>query len=75
MNVIHCAIISSLDPPNLFSDADFLNHSEHKLYMIKHIISEYIRIKGTYLARTYTFKEKQEQLRQKLSKLILHYNQ
>lgn len=72
---IQQAIISSLDFENLYTDADFLKHSDHKLYLIKHILSEYVRIKGVHLAKTYAFKENQKLMRQKLSKLILHYHQ
>lgn len=75
INVIHRGIISSLDYEEIFCAANFENHPEHKLYMMKHILSEYVRIKGVYLAKTYTFKEKQNSMRQKLSKLILQYNQ
>lgn len=74
LSVIHYAIIRSLDIPNLYPDSDFQQHLDHKLFLVKHIVSEFIRIKGIYLAKTYSFKEKQEQMRQKLSKLILHYH-
>lgn len=75
MVTIQHAIITSLDLENLYSDADFLGHSSHKLYMIKYILCEYIRIKGMHLAETYNIKENQKMMRQKLSKLILHNHQ
>lgn len=74
-NVIHHAIMRSLDHVNLYSDADFSTHSEHKFFLIQHIVNEYVRIKGVLLAKKYTFKENQISMRQKLSKLILQYNQ
>lgn len=74
MAIIERAIISSLDFENLYDGADFLQHSDHKLYMIKHILKEYIRVKGVHLARTHNFKTNQISMRQKLSKLILHYH-
>lgn len=75
MATIKQAIITSLDFENLYDDADFLNHADHKLYMIKYILAEYIRVKGVHLARTYNFKTNQKLLRQKLAKLILNQNQ
>lgn len=75
MATIERAIISSLDFENLYTDDDFLQHADHKLYMIKHILKQFIRIKGTHLARTYNSKNNQKLMRQKLTKLILHYHQ
>lgn len=75
IDVIHRAIIQSLECVDLFRDADFLGHEDHKLFLIKHIVDEFVRIKGVQLAKKYTFKENQIGMRQKLSKLILHHNQ
>lgn len=75
LSAIQYAIISSLDCESLYAGVDFLGHVDHKLYMIKHILNEYIRIKGTYLAKTHNFKENQLLLHQRLSKLVLHCHQ
>lgn len=72
---IQRAILSSLDYGTLYESDCFFHHSEHKLYLLKHIMNEYVRIKGVYLAKTYNFKQNQEFLRQKLTKLILNCNQ
>lgn len=73
-NVIFQAIRNSLDYGNLYADADFSQHPNHKLDLISFIIHEYIGIKGIHLTKTHNFKSHQAHLRQKLSKLILFYN-
>lgn len=75
LSLIKHVIISSLDLEELFNQSDFNGHPSHKLLLIKHIVNEFIRIKGTYIAKTFSQKEKQNQMRQKLSKLILHHHQ
>lgn len=71
INVIRAAIISNLVPETLFSESNFLQHSDHKLFLIKFILNEFIRIKGVYIAKKTTFKLKDSRLRQRLTKLIL----
>lgn len=74
LNVLRAAILSSLDPVSLFSRSNFKYHADHKLFLIKFIISEYVRIKGVYMARKKTLDLQQKQVRQRLTKLIHFYN-
>lgn len=74
-NLIYYEILSSLDVDALYNDTNFENHNEHKIYLIRYIVDEYIRIMGTFLARSETFKEYDVLLRNKLHKLTHFYGQ
>lgn len=75
LDSIKFAIRSSLDLEHIFEDADFSGDClNNKLFLIDYIILLYLQIKGTYLAKSVNCKESQINMRQKLSKLILHYN-
>lgn len=49
LNVLRAAILSNLEPLSLFSKSNFTSHIDHKLFLIKFIINEYMRIKGVYI--------------------------
>lgn len=74
LNVLRAAILSSLEPVSLFSRSIFTYHADHKLFLIKFIINEYVRTKGVYMARKTTLDLQQQQVRQRYTKLIHFYN-
>lgn len=71
-DVMYHEILHCLDFNGLFDKTDFTEHLEHKIFLIRYIVDEFIRIRGTQMARTATFKEHEKSLRVKLHKL-LHY--
>lgn len=74
-NLIYYEILSSLDINTLYDETDFESHKEHKIFLIRYICDEYIRIKGTFLARSETYKSYDKLLRNKLHKLYHFYGQ
>lgn len=74
-NLVYYEILSSLDVNALYNETDFENHQEHKIFLIRYIVDEYIRIKGTFLARSETFKEYDVLLRNRYTKLLHFYGQ
>lgn len=72
IEVIYHEIFQNLDFDSLYSDTDFTEHSEHKVYFVHYIIDEYIRIKATNMAKIATLKEHDKLLRARLHKLM-HY--
>lgn len=69
-NVIYHEILQNIDIDSLYHNTDYTDHFEHKIYLIRFIIDEFIRIKGTYIAKTVTFKEHENILRVRLHKLL-----
>lgn len=69
-NVIYHEILKSMDIEALYSGTDFSSHGPHKIFLIRFVIDEYIRIKGTHLAKSATFNERQNSIRVKLHKLM-----
>lgn len=72
IEVIFHEIFQNLNFETLFSETDFTEHSDHKIYFIHYIIGEYIRIKATDMAKKATLKEHDKLLRARLHKLM-HY--
>lgn len=76
LELIFNAIFSGLNVENLYVNTPFDDcHKEHKKKFIQKIVCEYIRIKGTHIAKTATFNERNVDLRRKLSRMIINYNQ
>lgn len=76
LNVLRAAILASLEPVSLFSSSKFTSHVDHKLFLIKYIINEYIRIKSLYMARDFNLNQKKKHgVRQRLTKTIHFYNE
>lgn len=72
---IKYAIRSSISLEQVFANADFsLDCLYTKLFLVDYIITEYLQIKGTYLAKSVNSKQNQLHMRQKLSKLVLFKN-
>lgn len=70
------AIYYSLNPDSLFLISELDDHPDHpKKDLIHCIIDYFIKIKLQYMAKTVSFKEHNQQVRRKLSKLVHHYNQ
>lgn len=70
--VVYSEILQTLNFEELFEQTDFTDHLEHKIYLIRHIVNEYVKIKGTHMAKSLTIREHQKSFRSKLHKL-LHY--
>lgn len=69
---IYIYVLNNVNINNLYMDDDENHDVEHKNYIIKHIIDEYIRIKCTYLAKMKTLNMRKNFLRNKFRK-ILHF--
>lgn len=69
-NVIYHEILENIDIHSLYQNTDFTDHFDHKVYLVRYIVDEFIRIKGTYIAKTVTFKEHENILRVRLHKLL-----
>lgn len=70
--VIYHEILKSMDFATLYENTDFSSHIEHKVFLIRYVIDEYVRIKGTHMAKQATFKEREHSIRVRLHKLM-HY--
>lgn len=70
--VIYHEILQILDFEVLYEDTDFSTHYDHKIFLVRYVVNEFIRIKGTHLAKTATMNEHKQSLRIKFHKL-LHY--
>lgn len=70
--VIYHEILRTLDFDELYFESDFETHLEHKVFLIRYVIDEYIKIKGRHIAKTLNVKEHGNSLRVKLNKLM-HY--
>lgn len=76
VQLIFNAIFSGLNMDNLFMNTKFEDaHKTHKVEFIQKIVCEYVRIKGTYIAKTVTFNERSADLRRKLTRMVINYNQ
>lgn len=69
----HC-IISSLDIHELFPNSDFVDEKFKKEF-IDGILFLYIRYKLNYIAKTVSINEFQENMRRRLHRMIINYNQ
>lgn len=69
-DIMYHEILHCLDFNALYDKTDFTEHLEHKIFLIRYVVDEYIRIKGTQMAQTATFKEHEKSLRVKLHKLL-----
>lgn len=67
-SLLQC-IDETLNYDNLFAEAEF-HDDNHKVDLIKYIISEFIRIRATSIARNITLNEKKKLLRRKQLKLV-----
>lgn len=69
-NVIYHEIMAILNFDSLYQDTDFSEHGDHKVFLIRYVVNEYIRIKGTDIAKSETLKVHEKSLRSKLHKLL-----
>lgn len=58
------------DSQTAYSRTNFQGHETHKDYIVRFIITEYVNISATYLAKTITLKEQKLLLRNKYRKLV-----
>lgn len=52
-------ILHEFDASTAFPETNFEGHEEQKAFLIEHIVTNYIRIQATYIAKRITLKEKQ----------------
>lgn len=71
-SVIYHEILQNLNFDLLYDGTDFSDHSDHKVFLIRFVVDEFVRIRATHIARTLTLNEHKKSLRVKLHKL-LHY--
>lgn len=71
-SVIYHEILQNLDIDALYGGTDFSDHCDHKIFLIRYVVDEFVRINGTYLAKIATSNEHKKHLRVSLHKL-LHY--
>lgn len=71
-SVIYREILENIDFESIYIETDFSSHIDHKIYLVRYIVNEYIRIKGTHIAKAESSKERENHLRSKLHKLV-HY--
>lgn len=72
LKIIQNEIFVVLKFSSLYDLTDFTEHLDHKEYIVRYIIDEFIRIKATNIAKKATFKEHEKSLRVKVHKLV-HY--
>lgn len=73
-SLIQESIISSLNIEGLYPSTNFFEHEHPKIDLIKSILTEYIRYKGNHIA-TVSALEIEDNIRRKLSRLIVNKNQ
>lgn len=74
-NVIYHEILLSLDLDTLYEQTDFSDHSDHKIFLIRYIVDECVRIKGIHIAKKVTLKIHEKSYRVKLHKLLHYFGQ
>lgn len=68
--VLYYMIFKEIDFEKVFDESDFKDHEQHKYYLIKCIVDEYIRIKTTRTSKQITLDQYDKLLRTKLTRLI-----
>lgn len=74
LKLIQCSILSSLDIAQLYTASNFSDHDHSKRELVDYILIQYIRYKVNYIAKTVSFEQFQENVRRKLSRLIINNN-
>lgn len=69
-NAIYLTIFQNVCIERLYEESDFSQHPDHKFFLIKTIVNEYIRIKINYYAKSLTLSAQGKSLRNKLHKWI-----
>lgn len=69
-NVILHEILQCLNVESLYTETDFTDHLDHKVYLIRFVVNEYIKIKGMHIAKSATSREQEKSVRSKLHKLL-----
>lgn len=69
-DAIYLTIFQQLDFENLFTNSDFESHSDHKFYLIKSIVNEYIKVKLSHMARGLTLTAQGLSFRSRLHKFV-----
>lgn len=73
--LIRQAILCSLNIGSLYTKSSFSAHLHPKSDLIEVILTEFIRYKGNYLAKSVSYDEFQKNIRRKLHRLIINQNQ
>lgn len=69
-STLYYHILKEIGDSNFYTDSDFSQHADHKHYLIRLIIDEYIRIKATQQASSMTLDLQDKLVRHGLRKLI-----
>lgn len=73
IDTIRYAVLKNLSHETIFNLSSFSSHMDHKLFMIKYIMNEYIRMKGVYLARQTTSDFKKTDNERKYFTSLMHF--
>lgn len=73
--IVYHEILQNLDFDALYDQTDFTDHFDHKIYLIRYVVDQYIKIKGTHIAKLSTLNEHKNSLRVKFHKLTHYYGQ
>lgn len=69
-NAIYLTVFQHLCIERLYEKSDISDHPDHKFFLVKKIVNEYIRIKLNHMARSLTLTAQGKSLRTKLHKWI-----
>lgn len=69
-NVLYYKIFQEIDFERVYEKSDSNEHEDHKYYLVKCIVNEYVRLKVKHVARQLTLNEHIDMLRSKLTKTI-----
>lgn len=68
--VLYFKIFDELDCNKIFVNTDFKDHEQHKFYLVKCIVKNYIHIKTAHISKELTYEEYGKIIRTKLTKWI-----
>lgn len=74
-NKVYYAILKTILWKNIFPEWIEEHDEDHKHFLIKYIVDEYINIKCSFIAKQKTISLQKKYLRNRLKKLIHHYRQ
>lgn len=68
--VFYYHVFKEIDYDNIFSNTNFKNHEQHRFYLVKVIVKNYIYMKTSQISKTITYEEYEKIIRCKLTKWI-----
>lgn len=70
IRVIHYKVFKDIDYNKIFVSTDFKDHEQHKFFLVKTIVQNYLHIKTAQIAKEITYEEYDKIIRSKLTKWI-----